>query len=459
MDTNPPARARRTFFIDSENHINTCLQGIESLTEQDLVVVFHRETNLSTKQKEAIKDSPARIEWILCQDSGVKNSLDVQLIAELSRRIACHEIENGYIVSQDQGYNPAIHYLLNRYSNEFRFIGLKKSIDEFMLTDALISSESRQDVHEALVRHAGQIVGTTMYRHIRDLFDATSDSEEPEGGYLFDGAPLFPEQAEAGAAQKTGDNAASGAAGGGQRKTNKRRKSRSGAKQAGGAAAGANEQNGHRESSQPEPTEQSAVVVEEPQIEQAATTQPTRAKRTRNSSRQTASATPAAAEQAVPEPPVKTDGPKQGESEHQPKRPARQPRAKRQDAAEAENSGALPADTSKRSESTEEPASQTPKAAEPAPDGQERDRGIASLIKLPGIGKALASRLESVGIASANALKSKGSKATWVLLKKQNPTTSINWLYALEGAVRGITVKELDEETKAALKSFSKLTQ
>lgn len=462
MDTNPPARARRTFFIDSENHINTCLQGIESLTERDLVVVFHRETNLSTKQKEAIKDSPARIEWILCQDSGVKNSLDVQLIAELSRRIACHEIENGYIVSQDQGYNPAIHYLLNRYSNEFRFIGLKKSIDEFMLTDALISSESRQDVHEALVRHAGQIVGTTMYRHIRDLFDATGDSEEPEGGYLFDGVPLFPEQAEAGSGQKAADNEANGTANGAQRKTNKRRKSRSGAKQAGSTAPGASETNGRRELPQSESGGQATVATEEPlaeQAEQATAPQPTRAKRTRGAARKTSSATPAAAEQSTSESPTNANAPKQEESEHQTKRPARQPRAKRQSSAEAEGGGSLATETPSNGASPDESTSQTPATAEPAPGGQERDQGIASLIKLPGIGKALASRLESVGVASASALKSKGSKATWVLLKKQNPTTSINWLYALEGAVRGITVKELDEETKAALKSFSKLAQ
>ncbi|MEG0505598.1 MAG: hypothetical protein RR547_13205, partial [Raoultibacter sp.] len=89
MNTMKPKKVRRTYFIDSENHINTCLQGIESLSEDDLVLVFHRENNLSQKQKSSIKDSKAQVEWILCQDSGVKNSLDVQLIAELSRRIAC----------------------------------------------------------------------------------------------------------------------------------------------------------------------------------------------------------------------------------------------------------------------------------------------------------------------------------------------------------------------------------
>ena len=62
-----------------------------------------------------------------------------------------------------------------------------------------------------------------------------------------------------------------------------------------------------------------------------------------------------------------------------------------------------------------------------------------------------------MGIPTAEALKEKGSRASWALLKKKNPATSINWLYALEGAVLGIAVKELDDETKTALKSFSKL--
>ena len=248
MEIEPARKARRTYFIDSENHINTCLQGIESLTENDLVVVFHRESNLSQKQKESIKESPARIEWILCQDSGVKNSLDVQLIAELSRRIACHEIENGYIVSQDQGYKPAIHYLLNRYADEFRFLGLKKSIDEFMLDDALISAETRQDVHEALVRTAGQIIGTAMYRTIRNLFDATTDSDEPENGYTVEGAPLFPESQNE-PAQANGSNG-----NGAQRsKSSKRRKPRSAAKPASGNNAGPSAEATAQAEPQPEP--------------------------------------------------------------------------------------------------------------------------------------------------------------------------------------------------------------
>ncbi|WP_139650504.1 TfoX/Sxy family DNA transformation protein [Raoultibacter phocaeensis] len=474
MDTNSSARARRTFFIDSENHINTCLQGIESLTERDLVVVFHRESNLSAKQKDAIKDSPARIEWILCQDSGVKNSLDVQLIAELSRRIACHEIENGYIVSQDQGYKPALHYLLNRYSDEFRFIGLKKSIDEFMLTDALISAESRQDVHEALVRHAGQIVGTAMYRHIRDLFDATDDSEEPEGGYSFADAPLFTEQSPDGSPQKQ-SNASANAQGanganGSARKTSKRRKSRSGAKQTNSTPAGEGEQAAQHEPAKQEPKPQPANRTEgtdAPQIDSAPAqpSKPTRVKRVHGSAKQSAASTSDASEPSVASTAVIASKPSENaaETEHpkaqpQQKRTTRKPRAAKQAASEA----STPAERSEQGGDRKRAANDQTNA-KPAAKSAVREpkltHSTASLMGLPGIGKALASRLESVGIASADELKSKGSRATWVLLKKQNPATSINWLYALEGAVMGIAVKELDEETKTSLKSFSKLAQ
>ena len=460
MDTNSPAKARRTFFIDSENHINTCLQGIESLTERDLVVVFHRESNLSAKQKDAIKDSPARIEWILCQDSGVKNSLDVQLIAELSRRIACHEIDNGYIVSQDQGYKPALHYLLNRYSDEFRFIGLKKSIDEFMLTDALISAESRKDVHEALVHNAGQIVGTAMYRHIRDLFDKTGDEEEPAGGYSFDDAPLFPEQAEESAGQKANGNGSNGASNGSQRKTSKRRKSRAGSKPA-ASTPSASESGAPQETQAPEPSRQSAAHEGEAKTAQSESretspgSKPPRTKRVRGAVKQTANAASGEPEQSVSQP-AETNAAEQASAEPKPKRQSRSSRAKSKAAGtSAEES----ADASREGAAATGPAAQEPPAngSKPVEDSGRRD--ISSLTKLPGIGKALASRLESVGIDSAGALKSKGSKATWVLLKKQNPATSINWLYALEGAVLGVSVKELDEETKTALKSFSKLTQ
>ena len=479
METETPVKARRTYFIDSENHINTCLQGIESLSEDDLVVVFHRESNLSQKQKESIKDSPARIEWILCQDSGVKNSLDVQLIAELSRRIACHEIENGYIVSQDQGYKPAIHYLLNRYADEFRFLGLKKSIDEFMLADALVSADSRKDVHEALVRTAGQIVGTAMYRNIRNLFDSTSGSDEPEEGYTVEGAPLFPESANE-AVQQNGNGVGNG---GSQRsKSSKRRKPRSAAKANGNGFA---------------PADGDAAHVEDEQQE-SAPAEPQRQNARRSAGRSKAPRTAvndsaASAEAAVqPRPneaeptatPESQEAPAQAEQEAKaprPKRPRRKP-APTPEAAKSAEGSPEQAPVAERKTAAPKPtgavkaAPQSPVAAEAEapqrPDEQpaakpSRRRGRkpaqaksgvqTPLENLPGIGKALAARLESVGIPTAEALREKGSRASWVLLKKQDPATSINWLYALEGAVLGIAVKELDDETKTALKSFSKL--
>lgn len=449
MQTEPTAKARRTFFIDSENHINTCLQGIESLTENDLVVVFHRESNLSQKQKEAIKDSPARIEWILCQDSGVKNSLDVQLIAELSRRIACHEIENGYIVSQDQGYKPAIHYLLNRYADEFRFLGLKKSIDEFMLADALVSAESRQDVHEALVRSAGQIVGTAMYRTIRDIFDATSDSEEPEGGYTVEGAPLFPEPAEEpskpnGTAANNGNGVGNGNS---QRsKSNKRRKPRSASKPA--AETNSNDSASiEAEAPQSEAAPLEAKPFEhEPAKTEAA---PMRSRRSRQKQSQAVEATSHDAE--TPSETMPDDKPQ--EASAKPRRSSRSAAGKAQPAPSATQLEVkAEAETSPEKQPAAKPSRRRGRKPAPAEPKQQ-----TPLENLPGIGKALAARLESVGIPTAEALKEKGSRASWVLLKKQDNATSINWLYALEGAVLGIAVKELDDETKTALKSFSKL--
>lgn len=442
MEIEPARKARRTYFIDSENHINTCLQGIESLTENDLVVVFHRESNLSQKQKESIKESPARIEWILCQDSGVKNSLDVQLIAELSRRIACHEIENGYIVSQDQGYKPAIHYLLNRYADEFRFLGLKKSIDEFMLDDALISAETRQDVHEALVRTAGQIIGTAMYRTIRNLFDATTDSDEPENGYTVEGAPLFPESQNE-PAQANGSNG-----NGAQRsKSSKRRKPRSAAKPASGNNAGPSAE---------------ATAQAEPQPE------PEQAKPQQRSSRRPVSRKQAGAPQAKPArdaaaaPAAQTEtGGKTGQpadaATEQAEKPARTKRARQKQAPATEAIVTDEAPTAADTAPAADDAATQPgrrRGRKPAP---KTAAAQTPLENLPGIGKALAARLADVGIPTAEALKEKGSRASWALLKKKNPATSINWLYALEGAVLGIAVKELDDETKTALKSFSKL--
>lgn len=451
-------KVRRTYFIDSENHINTCLQGIESLSEDDLVLVFHRESNLSQKQKNSIRDSKAQVEWILCQDSGVKNSLDVQLIAELSRRIACQEIENGYIISQDQGYRPAIHYLLNRYADDFRFIGLKRSIDEFMLTDALVSSESRQDVHEALARYAGQIIGTSMYRHIREVFDGTLATDEPEGGFAVEGISAMGELAttpdnnseSSGSSterpnKETTEMSASSSSS--ARRQNKRRKPRSSAKQESAAATGSpateipshsgNDAETREETAAPLVVSQGSIVKEiSEKLENAAVPQNT---------------TPSMVSdgQQISHAAASTTTPTTSVSAVRPGQNSPVSARKRSKAAKSNSAANSPlASEEQTSQGVVKSKTVKPAVTLPKIDKQQ------NLTSLPNIGLALAKRLEANGVTTPDALRETGSRDAWKLLKEQSSAASVSWLYALEGAIEGVAAKDLDENTRAELKAF-----
>lgn len=71
-----------------------------------------------------------------------------------------------------------------------------------------------------------------------------------------------------------------------------------------------------------------------------------------------------------------------------------------------------------------------------------------------GLGKTMERKLHSIGIHSAEALIETGSKEAVLRLKIQYPATCVVILYHLESAIRGISIKELDETCKADLKAF-----
>ena len=76
------------------------------------------------------------------------------------------------------------------------------------------------------------------------------------------------------------------------------------------------------------------------------------------------------------------------------------------------------------------------------------------LTNYPNIGSFLAQQLEQVGITSISYLKELGSKQAWLRIKAIDDSASINRLYSLEGAIRGIKKAELPEEIKQDLKTF-----
>lgn len=80
---------------------------------------------------------------------------------------------------------------------------------------------------------------------------------------------------------------------------------------------------------------------------------------------------------------------------------------------------------------------------------------MTSLASL-GLGKTMEKKLRSVGVHSAEELKSVGSKQAVFRLKTQYPNTCVVIAYYLEAAIRGVGIKELDSDTKAELKTYFK---
>lgn len=78
------------------------------------------------------------------------------------------------------------------------------------------------------------------------------------------------------------------------------------------------------------------------------------------------------------------------------------------------------------------------------------------LSKLQNIGKAVEKQLNDVGINTFDELKGMGSREAWLKIKDIDPSTCLNRLYALEGAILGIRWHNLPEDKKIELKNFYK---
>ena len=73
------------------------------------------------------------------------------------------------------------------------------------------------------------------------------------------------------------------------------------------------------------------------------------------------------------------------------------------------------------------------------------------LTTLPNIGVSLAEKLKTVGIPTSSALKEEETEAIWDKLYASYPTVSIYEIYAIDGAKKGIKMKELDRARKSEL--------
>ena len=77
-------------------------------------------------------------------------------------------------------------------------------------------------------------------------------------------------------------------------------------------------------------------------------------------------------------------------------------------------------------------------------------------LKTLGLGKTMAQKLRSVGIATAEQLRETCSREAVRRLKEKYPGTCVVILYHLESALRGVAMGDLDPEVKSELKTYFK---
>ena len=163
----------RLFFIDSENGFERLIDGCEDLNSVDCIIVFHR-GGVPKKPKARIEACPAKIEWVTCVDPGVKNSMDFQIVAELALRLAMTGFGEGYVVSRDQGFNPALHYLMKHAVAMECELALASSIGHALVHSAkrALRDLEQLDSRKSIERAFSLVVGV---KDAQILVDKISD--------------------------------------------------------------------------------------------------------------------------------------------------------------------------------------------------------------------------------------------------------------------------------------------
>ena len=82
--------------------------------------------------------------------------------------------------------------------------------------------------------------------------------------------------------------------------------------------------------------------------------------------------------------------------------------------------------------------------------------GVSELRKLPNIGKKIEEQLLSIAINDINMLKEVGSQVAWLKIREVDPTSWSAKLLALEGAIQGVNIKNINENDRKKLKQFYK---
>lgn len=167
------------YLVDGDNDIGTGLKGIDLLTPEDNVLIFHQKGIALTKIKKLCVGSRANIQYIESVKSG-RNSIDFQIITELGVLVGRREADFAYVISQDKGYEASISALQSRFADSFREVALRPSIEDCLPLVFLLAPHTRQELCAVLRKEYGSH-GQVLYDHLAQLFHSPdSISGAPE---------------------------------------------------------------------------------------------------------------------------------------------------------------------------------------------------------------------------------------------------------------------------------------
>lgn len=167
------------YLVDGDNNIGTGLQGIDLLTPEDTVLIFHQQGLALTRLKKACENSRANVQYIESAKSG-RNSIDFQIITELGVLVGRREADFAYVISQDKGYEASISALQARFSDSFQEVALRPSIEDCLHLSFLLTAKTPQDVCAALEKECGSAHGKLIFSHLETLFTAPQEPPAPE---------------------------------------------------------------------------------------------------------------------------------------------------------------------------------------------------------------------------------------------------------------------------------------
>jgi len=165
------------FLVDGDNNIATGLKGIDMLSDQDSVLIFYQKSLPLSKIQKLCTASKADVQYIESVRGG-KNSIDFQIITELGVLVGRREADYAYVISQDKGYAASIESLQARYADAFQEVALRPSIESCLHLPFILRADDRQELCNALVKEYGTAQGSTLYNHLKRIFQAAAAETE-----------------------------------------------------------------------------------------------------------------------------------------------------------------------------------------------------------------------------------------------------------------------------------------